>query len=225
MLARLFAWLGGALFVFSLAFCAWSYLVVWSAPGAFTGWRAFAIDAALFSVFALHHSVLARDRVKAQLARLVPDPLMRPTYVWIASALFVLVCASWQLTGVDVYHVTGPLVAPLAGVQLAGVALIAWSVRGLDPLELAGIHGADARTTLQITGPYRWVRHPLYLGWVLAVFGAAHMTGARLSFAVISTIYLVLAVPWEERSLRRAFVDDYDRYARQVRWRIIPFVY
>ncbi len=74
-------------------------------------------------------------------------------------------------------------------------------------------------------GPYRWVRHPLYLGWALAVFGAAHMTGSRLLFAAISTAYLVLAVPFEERSLLRAFGDAYAQYQRAVPWRILPFVY
>jgi protein-S-isoprenylcysteine O-methyltransferase Ste14 len=65
----------------------------------------------------------------------------------------------------------------------------------------------------------------LYLGWVLVVFGAAHMTGDRLAFAVITTIYLVAAVPWEERSLSAAFGAEYADYMRAVRWRIVPFIY
>jgi protein-S-isoprenylcysteine O-methyltransferase Ste14 len=228
MNSRLFVWLGGAMFAGSLAFCGWSYLVTWSAPlgrGYLDGWRAVAADAALFSVFAMHHSVLAREGVKARLARSIPERLLRSVYVWIASALFILVCALWQPTGADFYRVTGPRAAAHAAVQLAGLWLIAWSVRTIDPLELAGIHDPVTRSTLQITGPYRWVRHPLYLGWMLAAFGAAHMTGDRLAFAAITSIYLVLAVPWEERSLRRAFDGDYETYARHVTWRIIPFVY
>ena len=69
------------------------------------------------------------------------------------------------------------------------------------------------------------MRHPLYLGWLLLVLGTAHMTGDRLAFALVSTVYLVAAVPLEERSLRRSFGDDYVRYARAVRWRMIPFIY
>src|SRR5262249_3167132 len=105
--------------------------------------------------------------------------------------------------------------------------LIALSVRAIDALELAGIRQpADvAGTTLQITGPYGLVRHPLYLGWVLAVFGAARMTGDRLTFAAISTFYLVVAVPWEERSLSRTFGASYEAYKKRVRWRIVPFMY
>ena len=57
------------------------------------------------------------------------------------------------------------------------------------------------------------------------VFGAAHMTGDRLAFAALTTLYLVVAIPLEERSLRRSFGDDYARYARDVRWRMIPFIY
>jgi protein-S-isoprenylcysteine O-methyltransferase Ste14 len=60
---------------------------------------------------------------------------------------------------------------------------------------------------------------------VLAVFGAAHVTGDRLAFAAITTAYLVVAVPWEERSLMRTFGEDYARYIREVKWRMIPFIY
>ena len=78
---------------------------------------------------------------------------------------------------------------------------------------------------LQTDGPYRLVRHPLYLGWMLIVLGAAHMTGDRLAFAVITSLYLVIAIPWEERSLERTFGDAYRRYQVDVRWRAIPYVF
>jgi protein-S-isoprenylcysteine O-methyltransferase Ste14 len=65
----------------------------------------------------------------------------------------------------------------------------------------------------------------LYLGWMLFVFGAANMTADRLAFATISSAYLVAAVPWEERSLRKSLGNAYANYARTVRWRIIPYVY
>jgi protein-S-isoprenylcysteine O-methyltransferase Ste14 len=65
----------------------------------------------------------------------------------------------------------------------------------------------------------------VYLGWVLFVFGAPNMTADRLAFAVISSAYLVIAVPWEERSLRKSFGRAYEDYERTVRWRIIPYVY
>jgi methanethiol S-methyltransferase len=65
----------------------------------------------------------------------------------------------------------------------------------------------------------------LYLGWILLVFGAPRMTGDRMLFAVVTTAYLVVAIPWEERSLAGSFGDAYARYKQAVRWRLIPFIY
>jgi protein-S-isoprenylcysteine O-methyltransferase Ste14 len=241
MAQRAFVWLGGALFVGSLAYCAWWFLVALARPpfdvaqgrpvdlaqgarGAID-WTALAVDAGLITIFALHHSVFARERIKARVARAIPPALVRSFYVWVASALLILVCLLWLPIGGELYRAAGWRAIAHAAVQLAGVALIAQSVRGIDPLELAGIRAASARGPLQVRGPYALVRHPLYLGWVLALFAAAHMTGDRLAFAAITTIYLLLAIPWEERSLTDSFGDDYRRYCRAVRWRIFPFIY
>ncbi len=112
-----------------------------------------------------------------------------------------------------------------AGLQILGVWLIARAVAGIDPLELAGIREQTTHGGLQTAGPYSWVRHPLYLGWVIASFGAAHMTGDRLAFATFTTFYLVIAVSWEEQSLVNSFGDEYRHYQRRVRWRIVPYVF
>ena len=228
--ARVFVWLGGALFVASLAYCAYSFIVPWSHPSPATPetatWFSVSWNATLLSVFALHHSLLARERAKQLIAEHVPPQLIRSVYVWTASALLILVCAWWRPIGGELYRVTGAGAWGFGAVQACGLWLTAMAVRGLDPLELAGIHPlSEEAGALQVTGPYGIVRHPLYLGWVLMVFGAAHMTGDRLAFAVITTLYLVVAVPWEERSLGRTFGDDYARYQRAVRWRIVPFIY
>ena len=228
-LARVFAWGGGAIFVASLATCAYAYLITWGRPDSWTttsGVTALCIDVFLVTVFAAHHSIFARDPVKTAMARAIPVHQLRSVYVWIASLLLMALCGWWQTVGGELYQVTGVAALLFAAAQLAGLALIAGAVRDLDPLELAGIHqpSGDAGS-LQAHGPYGLVRHPLYLGWVLIVFGAAHMTGDRLAFAAITTAYLVVAVPWEERALRKEFGEDYTRYARAVRWRIVPFVY
>ena len=223
---RLFVWLGGALFVASLAVCAWRLSL--RGPGRFRHPARLVqlpADALLFGVFAAHHSLFAREDVKAGLASLVPERLLRSVYVWTASVLLLIVCTLWQPVGGNVYHVTGWRAVAHACVQLAGVWLIGRSVGTIDPLELAGIRRQSASETLQITGPYRWVRHPLYLGWLMAVLGAAHMTGDRLAFAATSSLYLFAAIPWEERSLMRTFGKKYDNYKHQVRWRVVPFVY
>lgn len=227
---RLFVWSGGALFVASLVTCAYKYLFVWASPPTTSGnlggsWRHIAIDAALFAVFALHHSLFARDSIKARLARAVPDRLLRSVYVWTASLLLLVVLALWQPVAGHLYDVTGWGAIAHAAVQLSGIWLSARSVAKIDPLELAGIRPAAGSNSLQTAGPYRLVRHPLYLGWLLVVFGAASMTADRFAFAAITTVYLVIAIPWEERSLLRIFGEPYARYQQTVRWRIIPYVY
>ena len=215
-------WLGGAFFVASLAWCAWWYLMRAGESRPYSG-PAIPLDAALFSVFALHHSLFARDSAKRWLTR-VPRHLQRSLYVYLASGLLIVVFVAWQPIGGDLYR-AGRLTALHIAVQIAGIWVIARAVSKIDPLELAGIRPARSAEPLQTSGPYRWVRHPLYLGWVLAVFATPHVTGDRLTFAAVSTAYLIAAVPWEERSLVRAFGDDYIRYQRRVRWRIIPFIY
>jgi protein-S-isoprenylcysteine O-methyltransferase Ste14 len=224
---RLFVWLGGAAFVGSLAVSAYTYAVEWSEAGAAprASWPAIAINSALFAGFAAHHSLFARDAVKTWLARHVPERLLRSVYVWIASLLWLLVVMWWRPVGGVLFQHTGVAAAAHAAVQLAGLWLIARAAGAIAPLELAGIRPPDASGGLQVRGPYRIVRHPLYLGWILVVFGAARMTGDRLTFAIVTSIYLAIAVPWEERSLERAFGEAYRRYKQQVRWRLVPYLY
>jgi protein-S-isoprenylcysteine O-methyltransferase Ste14 len=223
--ARAFVWVGGALFVASLAVCAHAYLATWAARRPFEGTAADVVwNAMLFTLFATHHSLFAREGVRARLARWIPERLLRSTYVWTASLLLVAVVALWQPLGGTLYAAEGWRRLALASIQLAGVMVIAWSVGAISALELAGIRAAPA-DGLRSHGPYRLVRHPLYLGWALAVFGATPMTGDRLLFAAVSTLYLLVAMPWEEEALARAFGDKYRRYKKNVRWRMIPYVY
>jgi protein-S-isoprenylcysteine O-methyltransferase Ste14 len=222
----IFLWAGGATFAVALAGAAYCYVVVWSAPVAAGDWLApAAANTVGFTVFALHHSLFARERVKSVIERFVPRDLIRSVYVWTASLLLLGVLALWQRVPGDLYQVTGWRAMALTAVQLMGVWLIARSVARIDALELAGIRPQGCHTDLQTAGPYRWVRHPVYLGWMLAAFAAAHMTGDRLTFAAITTIYLLIAVPWEERSLRRTYGESYARYQRAVPWRVVPYVY
>lgn len=215
------------MFVASLALCTWWYVVFLGVSRPPAGAASLVFDIVLFTGFALHHSLFARDRVKRALEAIVPDTLLRSVYVWTASTLLIAVCLLWRPLGGDLYDDRGVLASGHVLVQLAGVWLIARSVRAIDALELAGIRAADrsANDSLQTGGPYRLVRHPLYLGWMLAAFGAAHMTRDRFAFAAISSLYLVVAIPLEERGLRKSFGAAYEAYARQVPWRVIPFVY
>jgi len=228
-LGRLFAWLGGALFAASLLYFLYAYFVRFG-RGVETGdaVRALAVNTALFGAFALHHSVFARAPAKRAAERRVGPPLERPLYVWISSLLFLLCCMAWQDVPGLVYRVPGAL-HPLGWlVQAAGVWLTLRAARRLDVLDLSGIRqaaGERPALPLQFRGAYALVRHPIYLAWALIVFGAPHMTATRFSFAALSTLYLIVAIPLEERSLVREFGGAYRDYQRRVRWRMIPGVY
>jgi methanethiol S-methyltransferase len=225
-LERAFVWCGGALFVGSLSLTAWLYAVTFGTERPSNGWTPVAFDALLLSLFALHHSAFAREPLKRAIARVIPERLTRSLYVWVASSLLILVCVLWQPIGGALYWIKGWQVWPFGIVQLVGVWVIARATAAIDALELAGIRNTKvSHAELQSHGAYGLVRHPIYLGWVLVVFGAAHMTGDRLAFAVLTTMYLLLAMPWEERSLERQFGPKYQQYKEHVRWKIIPYLY
>jgi protein-S-isoprenylcysteine O-methyltransferase Ste14 len=224
---RAFVWLGGGVFVASLIAAAYAFGVAWPAAAPLASDRmaaALILNTALFSVFALHHSLLAREPVKAWMTRAVPVRLLRSVYVWTASLLFAVALLGWQPIGRVAYHAPAALAPFLYVVQAIGLVLIVAAARTIDALELAGIRSSTSEP-LAIRGPYGLIRHPLYLGWLLVVWGTPLMTGDRLTFAVLSSSYLLLAMPWEERSMARTLGRDYQRYRALVRWRLIPWLY
>lgn len=229
------AWTGAAAFLASLLYFLYAYFVRFGTVEAREGSAAgaVALDVGLFTVFALHHSLLARSTFKRRIQRLVDPALERSIYTWSASLLFFIVCAWWQPVPGTLYEWQGAAALPAYGVQLLGLATAVRSSARLDVLDLAGVRsvlrsdaaGAHRAPQLVTTGLYAFVRHPLYLGWVLLVFGAPHMTMTRFLFAAVSTAYLVIATPFEERSLVHAFGAEYRRYQQRVRWRIVPGIY
>jgi protein-S-isoprenylcysteine O-methyltransferase Ste14 len=147
--------------------------------------------------------------------------------VWVASALFVAVCALWRPVPGVAWHVDGASRWLLLAGQAAGVWLTLRSAAMIDILELSGVRQlSPIQRTIEFktTGPYGWVRHPIYSGWFLVVFCVPMMTMTRLVFAVTSSAYLLLAIPFEERSLR-ASASAYGEYVRRVRWKLVPGIY
>lgn len=226
---RTFAWAGATLFVVSLLHFAWQYFGPYGHP--VTGTRVLApvlINVLLFSAFALHHSLLARTGAKALLTRVVPPVLERATFVWIASLLFIVTCAWWQPVPGLLWQVTGPSAWLLGALSVTGAWLTLHSAAILDMFELAGTRPfmtPQPAAALTARGPYGLVRHPIYLAWLFLVWTPTAMTGTRLVFAAISTLYLVVAIPFEERSLRATLGPAYTAYAARVRWRMVPFLY
>jgi protein-S-isoprenylcysteine O-methyltransferase Ste14 len=236
VLGRLVVVMGGLAFVASLLGFAWTYRTG-GRLGAFAGpWRAgeaimpVAADIALFSVFALHHSLLARTGWRNRVSAIVSPPYERAAYVWIASLLFAAVYLWWQPVAGRLWRVEGTIATTLSVVQAIGMILTVAGARRLGLLDLAGIRQgfgleSSGPATLVSDGLYGFVRHPVYFAWLLVVWPAPDMTGTRLVFAAISTLYLALAIPHEERGLIRLFGSDYRKYQQQVRWRMIPYVY
>jgi protein-S-isoprenylcysteine O-methyltransferase Ste14 len=228
--SKAFVWLGAVVFAASLV----SFLVVFElilrtpAPPADesvlpTVW----FDVGLFTVFALHHSVMARSGAKAWITRLVPADLERSVYVWIASLLFLGVCWLWQPLPGMAWDAHGGVKWALTAVQLFGVGLTVRAAGMIDVLELAGVRQANHQRPVEfkVTGPFGVVRHPIYLGWILIVCATTPMTTSKLLFAVVSSTYLLAAIPWEEASLVDAFGEQYRTYQRQVTSRILPGVW
>ena len=240
--ARILAWLAGAAFVASLAYFLWFYVVELGRPAqAGRGFAtAIALDAGLFALFAVHHTAMARAGAKRWLARRLPPAHERTLYVWVASALFFAVCWWWQDLPGRLYRTEGWATLPFRLAQLAGIGLALGSARAIDVFDLAGIrqarsaavHGAAAHVAapgapghLETGGAYRLVRHPIYLGTLLLMAATPDLTAGRLLFTVLSLIYLVVGVAFEERSLLEEFGPAYEAYCARVRWRIIPGVY
>jgi protein-S-isoprenylcysteine O-methyltransferase Ste14 len=249
--ARAFAWAGAVLFAAALGYFLFSYSVTFGeitagtiAPGAI------AFDIALFSVFALHHSIFARIRVRAVVRRIVPEQLERSAYVWVASLMLIGVCYNWRAVPGVLWQLSRPWSWAIAAVQLVGIWLTLRSAAVIDGLELAGVRQVTipnsqfptpnslespnteedwklevGRWEFRTEGPYGWVRHPIYLGWILVVFSVGTMTMTRLVFAAISSVYLLIAIPFEERTIRAQSGGGYEDYSRRVRWRLIPRVY
>jgi protein-S-isoprenylcysteine O-methyltransferase Ste14 len=222
---------GALVFVASLGYAVWSYGWRFGTPAprsAADVWSAI-VDVLLFTLFALHHSIFARAFIKDRVAALVSPPLERSAYVWLSSVLFVIVLAAWRPVGGVLWRTDGLAALALGAVQITGVAVTLQAARALDVLSLAGLRQAlgvaAPAPALVDTGLYGFVRHPVYFGWALMVWATPTMTGTRLVFAAVSTLYLALAIPLEERALRSQFGAAYDRYAARVRWRMLRLLY
>jgi protein-S-isoprenylcysteine O-methyltransferase Ste14 len=229
------AWTGAALFFVSLANFYWRYFTTFGdpAPNAPPAATALLINIGLFTAFAMHHSLLARTGAKAWVTRTFPPKLERSIYVLVASALFLVTCIYWQPIPAAIWDVPGTLGRAIYLVPIAGVVLSTWSAVMLETADLAGVNQfmrrpsspPDPPLDVRSDGPYGFVRHPIYFAWLLVVWVVPHMNGTRLSFAIISSLYLAVAIPFEERSLVAHFGPKYTRYQQQVRWRMLPPIY
>ena len=186
---------------------------------------ALAIDALLLLLFAVQHSVMARPAFKEALTRFIPAAAERSTYVLCSSLLLIALFACWQPIGGVVWNVTNPGLRTIINAVFAfGFALVFVATLLINHFDLFGLRQVTlylARkpyTYLEFRTPlfYRYVRHPLYVGWLTAFWATPTLTGAHLLFAVLTTIYMLTAIRWEERDLVTVHGSKYQDYQKRV---------
>ena len=186
---------------------------------------ALAVNIGLLLLFAVQHSVMARRGFKERWTRIVPEHLERSTFVLVASLTLAVVMWAWLPMPAVVWSVENPVAAlVLDAVFWMGWLLVLASTFLIDHFELFGLKQvwsfARGRTfqppRFGTPGVYRWVRHPLYLGFVLAFWSASTMTAGRLLFAGVWTSWILLAIRMEEKDLVRVHGEPYRSYQRRV---------
>jgi len=187
--------------------------------------EALAIDCALLTVFALQHSVMARPWFKARWTQVVPWAIERSTFVLLASLALLLLIWQWRPIGIQIWSVDNSIArAMLWTVFAAGWATVLTTTFLIDHFDLFGLRQVwlpligkpYTRVPFVTPLPYRIVRHPLYLGFLLAFWSTPSMTLAHLVFAGATTIYIVLAIQFEEHDLVAEHGSAYEEYRRTV---------
>jgi methanethiol S-methyltransferase len=191
----------------------------------------FAMDAGLLALFAVQHSVMARKWFKDWWTRIVPKPVERSTYVLFSSLALILLFWQWRPLGGEIWSVEDPAGRfVLRGLFAFGWGLVLVSTFLINHFDLFGLRqvwlyllGRPYDTLRFATpGPYRLVRHPLYVGWFFAFWMTPTMSLAHLLFSIATTVYILLAIRLEERDLVREHGEAYEEYRRSVPM-LVPF--
>lgn len=183
------------------------------------------IDLALMSIFALQHSIMARKQFKRWWTQFVPPSVERTTYVLLASLALALLLWQWRPIPAVVWHVTNPRAAwSITVLSFLGWLIVLTSTFLINHFELFGLHQvANNLSGRPMPAPrfreplyYRFVRHPIYLGFIIAFWAAPAMTAGHLLFAAVTTAYILVGIQLEEHDLIDVFGDQYRAYKSRV---------
>jgi len=187
--------------------------------------EALLVNVLLLGLFAIQHSVMARPAFKTWWTKIVPKPVERSTYVLIASLLLALICWQWRPIAGDVWNVDN-------GVARVGLNVLFWTgwvivltaTFMINHFDLFGLRQVYLRLQsaqythlpFQTTAFYKFVRHPIMLGFLIAFWATPHMTLGHLLFSIATTGYIFIGVFFEERDLARFHGADFERYRKEV---------
>ena len=193
--------------------------------------KALLVNGSLLLLFALQHSIMARPAFKRRWTRIIPSELERSSFVLLSSACLILMMWLWQPIGGVVWSVDDRVVQTVLTVlYLAGWGIVFISTFLINHFDLFGLRqvwlyfNGKPYTPLpfRLPGFYRLVRHPLYLGFLIAFWCTPVMTVAHLLFAILTTGYILVAIQFEERDLIAHFGEKYREYKKWAPM-LIPF--
>lgn len=213
-------------FLYAIGFVGnlWVPRAIDGAPGA-PLLNALVTNIGLLALFAIQHSLMARPEFKRLWTRVIPQPMERSTYVLASSAALLLLFHFWEPMGGVVWAIEHPVgQAAMWTLFGAGWLLVLVTTFLINHFDLFGLRqvwlnfrGRPYTPLAFVTpGPYRLVRHPLYVGWLLAFWATPVMTAAHLVFALMTSAYILVAIRLEERDLEAAHGKDYAEYRRRV---------
>jgi methanethiol S-methyltransferase len=187
--------------------------------------EALIVNLSLLSLFAVQHSGMARKPFKRWLTQFVPASVERSVYVLLASLALILLLWQWRPIPAVVWQVTNAHVAmTMTALSLTGWLLVLFSTFLINHFELFGLHQVTANLAgrtmpaARFKTPvlYKFVRHPIYLGFIIAFWATPVMTVGHLLFAAVTTAYIFVGIALEERDLIQLFGEEYKRYRAQV---------
>jgi protein-S-isoprenylcysteine O-methyltransferase Ste14 len=187
--------------------------------------EAIVVNLLLMALFAVQHSVMARQQFKAWWTQYVPQAVERSTYVLFASLTLLLLFWQWRPMPAVIWEVRDPdLAVTIVTLSVAGWVLVFMSTYLINHFELFGLQQVAQNLADKQPQParfktpllYKFVRHPIYLGFIIAFWAAPTMTAGHLLFAAVTTLYILLGIALEERDLIALFGDDYRQYKQRV---------